>query len=454
MTDINASPQKTGPGIMGRITSTLDRVMQSYLPDPFVIVILLTLLVFGLGIAVEGASPAEMVTYFGDGFWNLLGFSMQMALILVTGFILASSPLFSWLLGRLARLARTPGQAIILVTLVAMTASWLNWGFGLVIGALFAKRLGQEVPDTDFRVLVAAGYSGFLIQHAGLSGSVPLTAATPGNFLEEEIGLYSTAETIFAPFNLILVGAMVILLPIVNRMMLNHGGTVVRAGDVPQDDQDLPAPTVTPASPASRLEHASWLGILIGAFGLFYIVLQISAGQFGLTLDMVNYVFLFLGLGLHGSAAAFLGALKEAVKGVGGILIQFPFYAGVMGMMVGSGLAASLTDVFVSGANATMLPLLAFLSAAVVNVLVPSGGGQWAIQGPIIMPAAQALGADEARVIMAVAWGDAWTNMIQPFWALPALAVAGLSARDIMGFCVMVLLVSGLVLIPGLMFLP
>ncbi|NSX56964.1 TIGR00366 family protein [Parasulfitobacter algicola] len=101
-----------------------------------------------------------------------------------------------------------------------------------------------------------------------------------------------------------------------------------------------------------------------------------------------------------------------------------------------------------------MLPLLAFLSAAVVNVLMPSGGGQWAIQGPIIMPAAQALGADEARVIMAVAWGDAWTNMIQPFWALPALAVAGLSARDIMGFCVIVLLVSGLVLIPGLMLLP
>jgi short-chain fatty acids transporter len=442
------------PSLLGRVTSALDRMMQAYLPDPLVIVIGLTFLVFGAGIAVEGATPADMAGYFGGGVWNLLGFSMQMALILVTGFILASSPLFSWLLGRLARLARSPSQAIVLVTLVAMAASWLNWGFGLVIGALFAKRLGQEVPDTDYRVLVAAGYSGFLIQHAGLSGSVPLTAATPGNFLEGEIGLYSTAETIFAPFNLILVGAMVVLLPLVNRMMLDHGGPVTRSGDVLHEDQDAPAPEARPTSPASRLEHARWLGLLIGAFGLSHVALQVAGGAFALTLDTVNYVFLFLGLALHGSAAAFLGALKEAVRGVGGILIQFPFYAGVMGMMVGSGLATSLTDAFVSGASATLLPLLAFLSAAVVNVLVPSGGGQWAIQGPIIMPAAQSLGADEARVVMAVAWGDAWTNMIQPFWALPALAVAGLSARDIMGFCVVVLLVSGAVLVPGLLFLP
>ncbi|TFL16573.1 TIGR00366 family protein [Jannaschia formosa] len=209
-----------------------------------------------------------------------------------------------------------------------------------------------------------------------------------------------------------------------------------------------------PMSPAARLEHARWLGVLIGLFGLSYTASQIVGGVFSLTLDTVNYVFLFLGLALHGSAAAFLDALKGAVKGVGGILIQFPFYAGVMGMMVGSGLAATLTDAFVSGASAAMMPLLAFLSTAVVNLVVPSGGGQWAIQGPIIMAAARSLRADEARVIMAVAWGDAWTNMIQPFWALPALAVAGLSARDIMGFCVMILLVSGAVLIPGLMFLP
>ncbi|WP_179379038.1 short-chain fatty acid transporter [Jannaschia marina] len=442
------------PGVVGRLTGALDSFIQKYLPDPLVIVILLTLFVFGLGIAVQGATPVEMVGYFGDGFWNLLTFAMQMALVLVTGFVFASTPLFGRLLGALARRASTPGQAIVLVTLVSLAASFVNWGFGLVIGALFAKRLAREVPEVDYRVLIAAGYSGFLIWHAGMSGSIPLTAATPGNFLEEEIGLIPASQTIFAPFNLILLAVIACGLPFLNRMMLNHGGRVLRAGDVGLDDRNDDHPEVSPRTPAGRLEHWPWLGRLVGIFGLAFLAVQVARGEFALTLNTVNFGFLFAGLLLHGSAHDFLRAVDDAVKGVGGILIQFPFYAGVMGMMVGSGLAASLTDLFVDGANATILPLLAFLSAGFVNVLVPSGGGQWAVQGPIIMPAAEALGADKARVLMAIAWGDAWTNMIQPFWALPALAVAGLSARDIMGFCVLVLIVSGAVLMLGLTFLP
>ncbi|WP_306455372.1 short-chain fatty acid transporter [Jannaschia donghaensis] len=442
------------PGFVGRLTGALDSFIQKYLPDPLVIVILLTLFVFALGIVVEGATPAAMVGHFGDGFWNLLTFAMQMALVLVTGFVFASTPLFGRILGSLARRASTPGQAIVLVTLVSLAASFVNWGFGLVIGALFAKRLAREVPEVDYRVLIAAGYSGFVIWHAGLSGSIPLTAATPGNFLEDEIGLIPASQTIFAPFNLILLTAIACGLPFLNRMMLNHGGKVVRAGDIQLDDRDEDHPEVAPATPASKLEHSPWLGWLVGAFGLSFVALQIVRGEFALTLNTVNFGFLFAGLLLHGSAHNFLRAVDDAVKGVGGILIQFPFYAGVMGMMVGSGLAASLTDLFVGGANATILPVLAFLSAGFVNVLVPSGGGQWAVQGPIIMPAADVLGADKARVLMAIAWGDAWTNMIQPFWALPALAVAGLNARDIMGFCVLVLIATGAVLMLGLTFLP
>jgi short-chain fatty acids transporter len=450
MTDSSPS----SPGLVGRITGALDAFIQRWLPEPLVIVILLTFFVFALGIVVEGASPVAMIGHFGDGFWNLLEFAMQMALVLVTGFVFASTPLFARLLGAIARRASTPGQAIVLVTLVSLAASFVNWGFGLVIGALFAKRLAREVPEVDYRVLIASGYSGFLIWHAGLSGSIPLTAATPGNFLEAEIGLIPASETIFAPFNLILLAVIALGLPFLNRTMLNHGGRVLRAGDLHLVDQDEAKTHVDRDTPAGRLERARWPGWGIGAFGLAYIVLEIARGEFALTLNTVNFAFLFAGLMLHGSARAFLDALDEAVKGVGGILIQFPFYAGVMGMMVGSGLAASLTDLFVGGANATILPVLAFLSAGVVNVLVPSGGGQWAVQGPIVMPAAEALGADKARVLMAIAWGDAWTNMIQPFWALPALAVAGLSARDIMGFCVLVLVVSGAVLMLGLTFLP
>ena len=448
------SPRPASPGVVGRVTGALDGFIQRWLPEPLVIVIGLTFFVFALGIVVEGASPTAMVGYFGDGFWNLLTFAMQMALVLVTGFVFASTPLFARLLGAIARRARTPGQAIVLVTLVSLAASWINWGFGLVIGALFAKRLAREVPEVDYRVLIASGYSGFLIWHAGLSGSIPLTAATPGNFLEDEIGLIPASATIFSPANLILLAVICAGLPFLNRMMLNHGGPVTRAGDVHLGDQDERRVHVDGPTPAQRLERWPWLGRAVGVFGLAFLALQVARGEFALTLNTVNFAFLFAGLLLHGSARDFLDALDEAVKGVGGILIQFPFYAGVMGMMVGSGLAASVTDLFVGGANATVLPLLAFLSAGVVNVLVPSGGGQWAVQGPIVMPAAEALGADMPRVLLAIAWGDAWTNMIQPFWALPALAVAGLSARDIMGFCVLVLIASGAVLMLGLTFLP
>ena len=453
---MTARDDKPSPGLVGRLTGALDAFIQRWLPEPLVIVIALTFLVFVAGM-LAGSSPVAMVGYFGDGFWDLLTFAMQMALVLVTGFVVASTPLFERAMGRLARVASTPGQAILLVTAVSLAACLVNWGFGLVIGALFAKRLAREVPDTDYRVLIAAGYSGFLVWHAGLSGSVPLTAATPGNFLEDEVGLIPIGETIFAPFNLILLAVICIGLPFLNRLMLSHGGPVLRAGDVRLgDDPEDPTsrPDITPRTPAQWLERTPWLGWAAGAFGLSFVAILVLRGEFALTLDTVNFIFLFAALALHGSARNFLVALDEAVKGVGGILIQFPFYAGVMGMMVGSGLAAGLTDLFVSGANATVLPVLAFLSAGAVNVLVPSGGGQWAVQGPIIMPAAEALGADKARVVMAIAWGDAWTNMIQPFWALPALAVAGLSARDIMGFCVLVLMASGVVLGLGLTFLP
>ncbi len=443
----------TKPGLFGRFTGALDQAIQNYLPDPLAIVLLLTLFVFALGIVTGGGTPIEMVAYFGDGFWGLLEFAMQMALVLVTGHVLASTPFFSRALSALAGLAKTPGQAIILVTFVAMAASWINWGFGLVIGAFFARCLARQVPSVDYRVLIASGYSGFLIWHAGLSGSVPLTAATPGNFLEETVGLIPTSQTIFAPFNLILLAMLLVLLPLINRLMLNHGGATTYAHQIQFSDQqtDEQAGLLTPAG---RLESARWLGWSIGAFGGAFVVWQIVQGAFALNLNSVNFIFLFAALALHGSVRSFSRAVGNAVSGVGGILIQFPFYAGVMGMMVGSGLAADLTSVFVERASAELLPVLAFLSAGIVNVLVPSGGGQWAVQGPIMIPAAEALDADISRVVMAVAWGDAWTNMIQPFWALPALAIAGLSARDIMGFCVVNLLLSGAILGFGLTFLP
>ena len=437
----------------GAVTAVFDGLVRRYLPDPFVIVLVLTVIVFGCGLAFTDSGPVELVNAWGQGFWDLLKFAMQMMLVLVTGYVLASTPIFKRLLGRIARLASTPGQAILLVTVVALAASWVNWGFGLVIGALFARQLAQEVGDVDYRLLIASAYSGFVVWHGGLSGSVPLTAATSGNFLEEEIGLIPASETIFAPFNLIIVAALFVVIPLVNRAMLGHGGDTVMARDIDFGEDDEAAEDEA-ATPAERLERSRVVSIAVGVLGLGYVAAYAWETGYKLNLDILNFTFLFLGILLHGTPRRFLDCLADAIKGVGGILIQFPFYAGLMGVLVGSGMAASLTEWFVSVATEATLPVIAFLSAGFVNVLVPSGGGQWAVQGPIMMPAAIELGADKARIAMAVAWGDAWTNLIQPFWALPALAIAGLNARDIMGFCLALLIVTGVVISLGLTFLP
>ncbi|MFS4437287.1 short-chain fatty acid transporter [Paracoccaceae bacterium GXU_MW_L88] len=436
-----------------RVVHGVDAGVQRWLPDPFVIVLLLTVVVFVCGMIFEGQGPAQMATHWGDGFWSLLSFAMQMMLVLVTGHVMASTPLLSKLMNSLARLASTPAQAIVLVTVVALAAAWINWGFGLVVGALFARAVGRHVPDTDYRVLIAAAYSGFVIWHGGFSGSIPLTIATPEHFLAEMIGVIPTSQTIFALYNLIIVAVLVVTIPMVNRMMLNHGGQVVRSGDVDLGGDDV-EDDFTPTTPAERLENSRIVSLLAAAIGLLFIVLYFARNGFALNLNIVNMIFLFVGLALHKSPRAFTKAVQDAIGGAAAILVQFPFYAGIMGMMAGSGMAADITSWFTSISTASTLPVIAFLSGGFVNVLVPSGGGQWAVQGPIMMETAQALGADPARVAMGVAWGDAWTNMIQPFWALPALAIAGLSARDIMGFCLILVVLVGVVVSAGLMLIP
>jgi short-chain fatty acids transporter len=439
--------------VLKRIARSSDSVVERYLPDPYVLVLLLTLLVFAAGVLVESQGPLAMVRHWGGGFWGLLEFSMQMVLVLVTGWVLASSPPVRRALAKLAGLARTPAQAILLGTLVSLTAAWINWGFGLVVGALFARQLARAVPAVDYRLLIASAYSGFLVWHGGISGSVPLTIATPGHFTEALIGVVPTSRTIFAGYNLAIVAALFVAIPLANVLMLGHGGREVRldpaalraaegeAGDAPEKPVERPA---------DRLENSRLLSWAVGALGLAFLAGYLFEKGLALNLNVVNFAFLILGILLHGSPHRLLTALREAVAGAAGIVIQFPFYAGIMGMMVGSGLARTLSEAFVAVSTQATLPLWTFLSAGLLNIFIPSGGGQWAVQSQVMLPAAEALQADVAKTAMAVAWGDAWTNMVQPFWALPALAIAGLSAKDIMGFCLVVLAISGAIIALGL----
>ncbi|WP_251977638.1 short-chain fatty acid transporter [Salinicola avicenniae] len=434
--------------MLQRLSRPAVKLVERYLPDPYIFVLLLTLIAALAAMGLEQQSPLAVMRYWGDGFWGLLSFSMQMLLVLVTGFMLANSPPIRRLLDRLAALARTPARAIMLVTLVSLAASWINWGFGLVIGALFAKALARQVR-VDYRLLIASAYSGFVVWHGGLAGSIPLTIATPGHFSEAQIGIVPTSQTVFAGYNLIIVAALFVIMPLINRWMLPPESESVFVG------REQLAETQTEASnrhdrPADRLENSTLLSWLVGVPGLLYLLHYFAFAGGGLNLNSVNFLFLMLAIVLHRTPRSLLASLNEAIRGGAGIVIQFPFYAGIMGIMIQSGLAQSLSEMFVAIASADSLPFWSFISAGVVNLFVPSGGGQWAVQAPVMLPAAEALGADLSRVAMGVAWGDAWTNLLQPFWALPVLAIAGLNAKDIMGFCLIQLVVTGVVIGVGL----
>ncbi|MFS8570158.1 MAG: short-chain fatty acid transporter [Thermaerobacter sp.] len=438
---------------MQRISNAFVVMMQRYLPDAWLFAILLTLVVFIMGLIFTPAGPLDMITYWGDGFFNLLAFSMQMTLVLVTGHVMASTKPVKAVLQALARSAGTAGRAIVITTLVAAVASWINWGFGLIVGALLAREMARQVRDVDYRLVVASAYTGFLVWHAGLSGSAPLLVATSGHFLEDVMGIVPVNETIFAPYNLIMVIALIILLPIVNRAMLpRETDRFIIDPALLQESPPASTAEAAPRTPAQWFEN-TWLfsGIIV-LFGVIYLIRWFGGGK-SLTIDIVNFIFIMVGMLLHGTPRNYLNALAEAIKGAGGIVLQFPFYAGIMGMMVTSGLAAVIAGWFVAISTADTLPFWSFISGGIVNIFVPSGGGQWSVQGPIMIEAAQRLGADLGRVVMGVAWGDAWTNMIQPFWLLPALGIAGLNARDVMGYCVVALIVSGIVVGLGLLLL-
>lgn len=442
---------------MRAITNFFDRIVRRYLPDAFLFAVILTLVVFIMGIFMTGSSPIQMVEYWGTGFWDLLAFAMQMALIVVTGYVLANTPLVKKGLEKTSMLAKSPGQAIILVTFVASIASLINYGFGLVVGALLAIQVVKRVPSVDYRLLVASAYSGFLLWHGGLSGSIPLLIATPDHFLEETIGTIPVTETLFSSFNLFIVFILLITLPFLNRILMKsrEGMEIINPVDLDTDsfeDTYEEAATVEEITPSDRLENSWIISILIGLLGLAFVIYHFATNGFDLNINLVNLIMLFLGILLHGTPRRFLHSVNNAAKNVGGIIVQFPFYAGIMGMMVASGLSEQMSLWFVSISNEFTFPLFTFLSAGLVNFFVPSGGGQWAVQGPIMIPAGIEIGVDSAKTAVAVAWGDAWTNMIQPFWALPLLAIAGLKVRDIMGFCVIILIYSFFPIAIGLLF--
>ncbi|MCQ2329581.1 MAG: short-chain fatty acid transporter [Paludibacteraceae bacterium] len=436
------------------------RMVQRYLPEPFIFALILTLLAGILAMPICHQTPLEVVEHWGDGVWGLLAFAMQMSLVLVTGATLAAAPVVKKGIMRLGRIPKTPAGAIAFVTGVSAVACWLNWGFGLIVGAILAREVARSVKGVDYRLLIASAYSGFVVWHAGLSGSIPLTMATPGEALAKATNGVLTSpvpvsSTILAPQNIIMVVVVMVAIVAVNALMHPKDDKVfvVDANLLKEESDEV---FDKPTTPAEHLEQSKLLTWIISAIGLGYFVLHIFVEGAALDINSVILLFLFMGVLLHGTPLAYVHAFGKAAKSAAGILLQFPFYAGIMGIITGvgeSGLCFGkiISDACISISNPTTYPLLTFLCAAVLNMFVPSGGGHWAIQAPIMFSAGANLGVDPGLTGIAIAWGDAWTNLIQPFWALPALAIAKLNAKDIMGFCIIDLLVTGVIICAGLL---
>ena len=436
-----------------KFTNGCVRVVNRWLPDAFLFAVILTIVVFLGAMLATGMGPVAMLNAWGNdkGFWGLLSFSMQMALVLVFGNAMASAKPCKKALGAIANMAHNKKQAIVITTFVSTICCWLNWGFGLVAGALLAKEIAKRVRDVDYPLLIASAYSGFVIWHAGFSGSIPLDLVAGKTFGEVTYQAPIT-ETVFHPVNLAMVLIILFVMPFVNYAMHPDKDHAICVD--PSLLSDEAERTYKIETPADKMEHSKILWIILVVACWAYIVMYFAKNGFTLGLNIVNFLFMTLGLTLHGNLRKYVDAISDAAGGAAGILLQFPFYAGIMGMMVatnadGASLASVISNFFVSISNQVTLPMLSFLAAGIVNFFVPSGGGQWAVQGPIMMPAGRAQGISDGLTAMAVAWGDQWTNMIQPFWALPALGIAKLSARDVMGYLVIVLLFTGIVACGG-----
>lgn len=383
----------------------------------------------------------EIMSAWYKGIFDILAFALQMILILVTGYALASSkPVRRGLLA-LAALPRTTRGAMTLTFLVSAVACWLNWGFGLVVAGLLARAIARRMR-IDFGWLVAAAYSGFLTWASGLSSSIALAQATPGsklNIVQSLTGVVlPLSQTIFTAFNLVPVVVLLVALPLLYIAFEPRGDDVL-AGTIAEDTapDEAGRTGAKPKTLAFALDHAWILNLALVAAGATYLIDTWTTSGFSLDINSVIMIFFMLGLLLHWTPAAYVAAVDEAARITGPLLIQYPLYGGIMGIMTGTGLAAVIAQWFVAFSTAATLPFWSYLSSVIISLFVPSGGGHWAVQGPFVVPAAAHLGASQGATAMAVAVGEEVANMIQPFWCLPVLAIAGIGLRRVMAFTVL-----------------
>jgi short-chain fatty acids transporter len=442
------------------LTNFFVNILNRWMPDSFVVAIVLSLFTFIMAITVAGFPVDDAVQAWGDSIWNLLRFTNQIVLTLLLGHVLAHTPPVRRVLMAAAGRVTSAKMAYIATTMVAFICTYISWGLGLVAGGIMARAVGESCRRNQivihYPLLVASAYAGFVIFHQGITASIPLTIAEPNHFLVDKIGTIPFTETAMSPWSLGIALVIFLTLPFIMARLAPDPEDCEqlpdRLLDTPMEAQEPQDPEIhADNTPAAKLERWRPLNLIMVAGAVYWLVdYFVAKGTFALELNVVNLMFLTLGLALARSPIQFVELVGNAARIVGPFLVQYPLYAGIAGLMATSGLALMLVNLFVDISSAQTLPFAAFFSAGVLNLFIPSGGGQWAVQGPIMMDAAVQLQADIPLTAMAVALGDQWTNLIQPLIVIPILAIAGLHVRQIMGYMVIALAWTGIIFITGI----
>lgn len=457
-TSADTGPQRRG--VMQSLTALCVRYVERLMPDPYLFAVILTVLVAGMvALLVHGATPSGMLKAWYGGVWgsqNIFTFAFQMVLVLVTGYTLAEAPVLKRAIVHIAGKPNNQVQGALLCFTVSAVLSLLNWGLGLVAGALVARQVAKRFADAHFGYLIAAAFMGFIVWTQGLSSSIALAntdSSSPINVIHKLTGMtVPLSQTIFQPYSWLSAIAVLTLLALAMWRVAPAQSLAPDPAVFEDETQPTPAPPEGKKTFAEWLENLWILNVLVFAAGMAYFVLS----GFALNISSMIMLFTITSALLHRTPIRFIRAFTGAAKVSGPLLLQYPLYGGLVGLLgyqatkADKPLQTLLAQAVVNGATEHTLPFLTFVGSLIISLFVPSGGGHWAVQGPIAVDSALAIGQRSPEYLglisMAVAVGEGVANMIQPFWLLPLLAIAKLNVRQVMGFTVVAFLIGVVVL--------
>jgi short-chain fatty acids transporter len=446
-------------GFIARFIDAFARWAFRWVPDSMVFVLALTIIVYLAGLGLTDHGPVQLVDDWVKGFWVLLTFAMQMALLMITGFAVADSKPVKRGLSALVDIPKTRTQVVLMYAFFISVLWYLHWGVGMMAGIIMGREIAVKKRGLGihYPFVAAMTYCTAVISN-GPSMAAQLMVATPGHFMEKEIGLIPLGQTTFDSKLLIMNAVIFLTVPFVILMIAPKKERAVEIDDATAASF---APPVEPPAdkktmpPAERWDRSIILPLVIGLGGVFWIVkFFVTKGVTGLDLNTLNFLFLILGLLLHGSAKSFVASVQRGTSTVYGVIIQFPLYAGIFGMIQNSGLAHVLANFFISISNRHTYTWIVYLYSGVLDFFVPSGGSKFVIEAPYILPAAKELGVSVADTINAYTYGSVWINMVQPFWALPILGAFKLKFQDILPYSLITALWMFLIVSAGLLLLP